>query len=884
MTLPDSLRFIQGRDCLSTGRFTPAWHLSASYEGKSCSLFYILLNGDLDDASVIVMSDEDATPKIVMTLQDHLADLSRILNVKVAKKVSFVLIVTLFVLNVLNYVDYGFDPCRGILSSGRLVDKSEGVWQPHGCMLHKYKTADSLSCLQLRKIAFVGDSRMRELMFEFLRTINPSYNIPEGKIHSDITFTEDKLKLEFIWLPELNKTALDLYESWTDDKASRPDVVFQAAATHTIKKMNGSDEALKEYTTNFTALVIKMTRFASISNTRLFWIMQEPVFKTRLSTARKMITDEQLTLYNEAVRTTLYEYDLKRDIKLIESFALLSSELMDLSHDGLHLPVQALKIESHILVNFLCNDLIRPIDGSCCQSSPYANYRQKILGLVGLLLFAGALTFTFLRFKKKQCSSKRHEELMSNGAVGQDVETLLPQETKKEPGKTDTIVEITIALAKYSLIMFYFFVCDRTNIFMKANKHFTNARFFLPLLYVMSLGLFGIVPTSQSSFLNRDQTDEWKGWMQLIILIYHMSGASVNVPIYMHIRILVGMYLFMTGYGHFSYFWHKGDYGIYRVLNVVFRLNFLTVSLCLVMDRLYQFYYFVPLCTFWFLVLYVSMAFWPRANIKLVQQNGSGDGILRNFGSPYFVMFLKLVGTFVAITTLFVSQRYYEVLFSWWPAVHLFELPEGSVREWWFRCHLDRYAMLHGAVFCFIYIILKKLTILDDSKQGCLLSIRSSFITLTVSILAILSYVVWATQCTDKAACNRVHSYASIIPVTSFILIRNVPGYLRSAYSAFFAWFGRISLELFIGQYHIWLAADTKGMLVVLSPDWPTLNLVVTSFVFVCVAHEINKLTGIITKHFLGPPNISHGKLLIRFALLFLIMWGLSVPEYFLSA
>lgn len=47
--------------------------------------------------------------------------------------------------------------------------------------------------------------------------------------------------------------------------------------------------------------------------------------------------------------------------------------------------------------------------------------------------------------------------------------------------------------------------------------------------------------------------------------------------------------------------------------------------------------------------------------------------------------------------------------------------------------------------------------------------------------------------------------------IVGFILLRNMFGFLRCRYSSFFAWFGRISLELFISQYHIWLAADTHG-------------------------------------------------------------------------
>lgn len=34
--------------------------------------------------------------------------------------------------------------------------------------------------------------------------------------------------------------------------------------------------------------------------------------------------------------------------------------------------------------------------------------------------------------------------------------------------------------------------------------------------------------------------------------------------------------------------------------------------LCVVMDRPYQFYYFVPLVTFWFVVIYATLATWPQ--------------------------------------------------------------------------------------------------------------------------------------------------------------------------------------------------------------------------------------------------------------------------------
>ncbi|RXG68567.1 CAS1 domain-containing protein 1 [Armadillidium vulgare] len=727
-------------------------------------------------------------------------------NAKIAKWLATGFVIFFIFYHGFLHIYDGGDSCQRLLSDGRF--QGSLVWQPYGCMIHSYSKIDTRRCMRYvaflkesNTIAFVGDSRIRQLY------------------HS---FVDQKVKSGEKQIPKL---------------------IVMGSATHSIKSFNGSNQGFLEYKQN-------LTRFSSTLNylgntTRVLWMLQDPVVPERLSKDKVAITNEQIDFYNKAAMEILRG----SKVLLWSSSRLIAQGSLIGFVDGIHAGSITVNYDTQILLNLYCNHHLNFNDGTCCNSRESFTLSQII---VFALLCTCSITMIVIALKQWLCTTRNHElsepflsrhlsygERDSQMFYQTSFESLLPQK-QNSYNEEPALQEVLMAIGKLGLIIGYFFLCDRTNLFMKENKYFSQLNFWLPIGYVFALGLFFTEDTSYTRLLHRDMTNEWKGWMQLVILIYHMTGASQVLPIYLHVRILISSYLFLTGYGHFSYYWSGRDMGIIRYLQIMFRLNFLTVILCLVMNQPYQFYYYVPLVSFWYTVFHITMVLPPRLSKP---SHASSEHSPIN----YFYCIIKFVALGGVITIFFLSEVFFEKVFVLKIWKILFVTADDDIHEWWFRWKLDRYSLLYGMVFGLVYQGMTHYGFIDDKSGSNLLGGRLAFLVSLLAATFSFSYAILAPLCSTRENCNEVHPYMVWVPILGYLTLRNLFGLFRTRYSTFFSWFGSISLEMFVCQYHIWLAADTHGILVLI-PSYPVANVLVTSFIFLCACHEIHRITHILVQ------------------------------------
>ncbi|KAI8102617.1 hypothetical protein M9435_006215 [Picochlorum sp. BPE23] len=381
-------------------------------------------------------------------------------------------------------------------------------------------------------------------------------------------------------------------------------------------------------------------------------------------------------------------------------------------------------------------------------------------------------------------------------------------------------------------IVFWFYIADRTPAIAAGPKEYIRDVFlFIFLVLTIVASSYSIKQGRAPTLINRQQTEEWKGWMQVLFLLYHYYEAR---EVYNAIRIFIASYVWMTGFGNFAYYYKTRDFSMGRFCQMMWRLNLLALLCCLALDNEYMLYYICPMHTLYTVMVYAALGLWKSGND-------------RSYG-----IWIKFIASFAVVIG---CWEYEKVFYTVWAPFRLLlgytdpRRPNpNAMHEWYFRTGLDRYIWIHGMICAYLHPMFERwLKAVDDKSATTRKSIRIALGSVCVGAMYLWYQHIYTLP---KLEYNKIHPYTSWIPITSFLILRNITPSLRLHSLGLYGWLGCITLETYVGQYHTWLLSKVPNSqpiyLLSLLPGYPLLNFSVVTALYIFLSHRLFKMTAVL--------------------------------------
>lgn len=387
------------------------------------------------------------------------------------------------------------------------------------------------------------------------------------------------------------------------------------------------------------------------------------------------------------------------------------------------------------------------------------------------------------------------------------------------------------AVAELAAILAFLYLCDRTDAVPKSKKVYDPPRFWAICGAIFFAAVFTVQKLKDAKPLQREQTDEWKGWMQIMFLLYHYFAEK---EVYNAIRVYIAAYVWMTGYGNFSLYAKGKSFTLRRNLQMLFRLNFLGFCVCISLNNEYMLYYICAMHTLFTVIVEIMLYVMQEAN-------KSAFGIYAKVSMTLIATVVLYDGPQIVFRLMFGTLPVVRQLFAFHDPLH----PEftDEMHEWHFRSGLDRFIWIFGMVCAHHFADVEALlTRLQDSAK-----LFSTVVVASMLVGVLWWYFVFRL---DKFSYNAVHPFTSAVPIAVYLVLRNLTPTFRQHYLFLFAWLGRATLETYILQFHVWMRTTgingSPKYLLDWVPGYFYVNLALATAVYLFLSVRLASLTIVI--------------------------------------
>ena len=329
---------------------------------------------------------------------------------------------------------YDTNKCDALVTRGRWLDaldpgllvKGYQQWHPAGCMMHEYNAGDLTTCLNSRRVVFIGDSVIRQIFWAFAAKLDVRGQ-GENK-HSRISVNAHGIRAEFIWDPYLNTSVLHQEVSLIAAamSGSRNDSVNRAAillmggglwnarylgenSYHQFEKSIGEIiRALQDGDTSGVRLSPLGQSSEAVDDLAVIAPIQIPRYDALSPERARTITPSRV----KPMFQCLQQISVRQDIAVAWSFPYMTwRQPLAYDKDGLHVNGAVASRMADVLLNVRCNAVLRqsnvkgyPMDKTCCNKYQQPNWTQSVILIVSLGLLP---VLVLLTSKGENCISIR---------------------------------------------------------------------------------------------------------------------------------------------------------------------------------------------------------------------------------------------------------------------------------------------------------------------------------------------------------------------------------------------------------------------------------------------------------------------------------------------